>query len=141
MLVYAAAMHDGQLDKRGQPYILHPLAVMQYLDTDDQELQCIALGHDLMEDCGVTAVELVHQGFPLRVIRGIEALTKTEGMLQADYEDRVMSNVDAMRVKLCDIRHNLSLNRLSRNLCNDGRRLQRYYSLYFTLQNKLKEQA
>jgi (p)ppGpp synthase/HD superfamily hydrolase len=50
MLVLATNRHDGQFDKGGNPYILHPLKVMHYLKTDDEELMCIALGHDLVED-------------------------------------------------------------------------------------------
>ena len=49
MIKLVVNAHDGQLDKAGKPYILHCLKVMHYLKTDDEQLQCIALGHDL---CG-----------------------------------------------------------------------------------------
>ena len=41
MLVLATNRHAGQYDKGGNPYILHPLKVMYYLKTTDEELQCI----------------------------------------------------------------------------------------------------
>lgn len=50
MLALCTSAHRDQYDKGGQPYALHPLAVM--LNTD--ELRCIALGHDLLEDTHVT---------------------------------------------------------------------------------------
>ena len=53
MLVLATNAHSGQYDKGGKPYILHPLKVLHYLKTEDEELQCIALGHDIIEDTKV----------------------------------------------------------------------------------------
>ena len=58
MLVLAVTRHSGQKDKAGRPYILHTLAVMHKLRTDDEELNCIAVGHDLVEDTGTTFAEL-----------------------------------------------------------------------------------
>ena len=71
MLLLATNAHHGQFDKGGQPYILHPLKVMHYLNTDDEELQCMAIGHDLVEDTRVTFAELHERGFSERVINGI----------------------------------------------------------------------
>ena len=45
----ATNFHDGQFDKAGVPYILHCIKVMHYLKTDDEELQCIAILHDILE--------------------------------------------------------------------------------------------
>jgi len=68
MLVLATNSHADQYDKGGNPYILHPLKVMHYLKTDDVELQCIALGHDIIEDTKVTYADLRDQGFTARII-------------------------------------------------------------------------
>lgn len=62
MLVLTTNAHADQYDKGGNPYILHPLKVMHYLKTDDVELQCIALGHDIIEDTKVTYADLRDQG-------------------------------------------------------------------------------
>ena len=111
MLMLATYKHAGQLDKSGQPYILHPLTVMHLLYTDDEELQCIALGHDLIEDTNTTSWDLQNLGFTTRIIEGIEALTKNPLSDYASYKDQVKCNADAIRVKLCDLQHNMDLSR------------------------------
>ena len=58
MLVIVTNAHDGQFDKGGAPYILHPLKVMHYLKSDDEELMCMALGHDVIEDTHWTFEDL-----------------------------------------------------------------------------------
>jgi (p)ppGpp synthase/HD superfamily hydrolase len=86
MIHIATNAHDGQFDKGGVPYILHPLKVMHYLKTDDEELQCIALGHDVIEDTDVTYADLRDAGISERVIAGIAALTKLPGETLAEYK-------------------------------------------------------
>ena len=46
----AAEAHHGQLDRNGEPYILHPLAVMNLLTPGDEELLATAVLHDVVED-------------------------------------------------------------------------------------------
>lgn len=111
MLMLATYKHAGQVDKSGQPYILHPLTVMQLLYTDDEELQCIALGHDLVEDTDISFYALENLGFSDRVVRAIYALTRPEGMIYVEYKEQVKTNPDAIRVKLCDLQHNLDPSR------------------------------
>lgn len=112
MLVLATTKHAGQYDRGGNPYILHPLTVMQYLETTDEELQCIAVAHDLVEDTDVTLDELREMGFSERVIAGIAALTKVDGESYDDYKIRVKANPDAIKVKMQDLRHNSDIRRL-----------------------------
>lgn len=111
MLMLATYKHAGQLDKSGQPYILHPLAVMHLLYTDDEELQCIALGHDLIEDTDTSLYDLENLGFSDRVVRAIYALTRPEGMPYFEYKAQVKTNPDAIRVKLADLQHNMDPSR------------------------------
>ncbi len=110
MLMLATYKHAGQVDKSGQPYILHPITVMQLLYTDDEELQCIALGHDLLEDTNVT-VQALQEHFTPRVVEGILALTRPPGLSYYLYMAQVKTNPDAIRVKLCDLQHNLDPSR------------------------------
>ena len=115
MITLAVKAHRGQLDRGGMPYILHPLAVMGMISsTDDIELLCIAVGHDLLEDTDVTEKTLGEWGFTVRVIAGIIALTKMDGEPYELYKYRVKANPDAVRVKICDLSHNMDLSRLGR---------------------------
>jgi hypothetical protein len=85
---------------------------MYYLKSEDEELQCIALGHDLVEDTETTYTELRELGFTERVVKGIQALTKVPGETNEEYMARIKANPDAIRVKLQDLRHNSDIRRL-----------------------------
>jgi len=137
MLLLATNGHADQFDRGGQPYILHPLKVMHYLKTDDEELQCIALGHDIIEDTKITYKELNDAGISVRVINGIHALTKLPGETYDEYKSRVMNNEDAMRVKLCDLRHNTDIRRLKGVTEKDLERIAKYQRFYLEIQSKL----
>ncbi len=139
MLVLATNKHAGQFDKGGNPYILHPLAVMQLDPGFDEEQQCIALGHDVVEDCGVTYTELREMGFTQRIIDGIRCLTKIPGESYDEYKDKVKSNSDAVRVKICDLRHNTDIKRLKGVTPKDMQRMERYFHFYLELTNLVKE--
>lgn len=137
MLALAVSRHDGQFDKGSKPYILHPLKVMHYLKTDDEELMCIALGHDLLEDtfkCVEDGVAVLrHHRFSERVIAGILALTKLPGESYDDYKVRVMANSDAIQVKMADLRHNSDIRRLKGVSAKDIERIEKYHRFYLEL--------
>jgi (p)ppGpp synthase/HD superfamily hydrolase len=137
MLVLVTNAHAGQYDKGGHPYILHPLKVMHYLKTEDEELQCIALGHDVIEDTDVTYKDLRDAGISDRVIQGIKALTKMPGETLDEYKIRVFDNKDAMRVKQADLRHNTDIRRLKGVTEKDIARMARYHQFYLELCEKL----
>jgi (p)ppGpp synthase/HD superfamily hydrolase len=137
MLVLATNAHAGQTDKAGKPYILHCLKVMHYLKSEDEELMCIALGHDIIEDTKVTYYELNEAGFSERVIDGIWSLTKQHGQTYDEYKEQVFSNKDAMRVKLCDLRHNSDIRRLKGITEKDVARIVKYHQFYLEIKEKL----
>lgn len=133
MLVLVTNAHAGQYDRGGQPYILHPLKVMHYLKSNDEELQCIALGHDVVEDTDVTYKDLRDNGISERVISGIKALTKVPGETLDEYKVRVFANQDAMLVKKSDLRHNTDIRRLKGVNEKDIARMARYHQFYLEL--------
>jgi (p)ppGpp synthase/HD superfamily hydrolase len=133
MLITATNAHSGQYDKSGMPYILHPLKVMHYLNTKDFELMCIALGHDLLEDTHITPIILWSMGMSERVIRGIECLTKVPGESYEEYKEKVKSNYDSVLVKLADLKHNTSIERLKGITPKDMKRTLKYYQFYLEL--------
>lgn len=138
MIALATSRHDGQFDRGGNPYILHPLKVMHYLKTDDEELMCIALGHDVLEDGFASITQgvdvLCHHGFSRRIIDGIIALTKVEGEPYEEYKARVKANPDAVRVKMADLRHNSDIRRLKGVRQKDIERIEKYHRFYMELQ-------
>lgn len=135
MLLLATTKHNGQFDKGGIPYILHTLRVMHTLRSDDEELQCIALGHDIIEDTNCTYEELRLHGFTERIIEGIRAMTKIPGETYEEYKIRVKSNPDSILVKMCDLRHNSDLRRLKGVTDKDLKRVEKYCKFY----DELKE--
>lgn len=137
MIRLATERHAGQFDKGGRPYILHPLTVMHRLRTDDEELQCIAVGHDLLEDTSTTVEELDALGFSNRIIVGILRLTKDDQETELGYRQKVKSNPDAVRVKIEDLRHNSDIRRLKGVTSKDIARMVRYHEFYLELKAAL----
>lgn len=133
MLVLVTTKFDGIFDRGGAPYILHCLKVMYYLKTDDEELQCIGLGHDLVEDTETTYVQLREMGFTERVIVGIRAMTKVPGETNEEYMDRIKACPDAIRCKLADLRHNSDIRRLKGVTAKDVARIEKYHKMFMEL--------
>lgn len=130
--------HTGQFDKGGQPYSLHPLTVMHKLKTDDEELQCIGLLHDLIEDVkGATFQQLRDEGMSERVIDGVRCMTKMPGETYEEYQAKVFSNKDAMLVKKEDLRTNSDLRRLKGVTEKDVARTAKYMQFYSMIEAKL----
>jgi (p)ppGpp synthase/HD superfamily hydrolase len=136
-LLLATNSHHGQFDKGGAPYILHPIKVMHYLKTDDEELQCMALLHDVVEDCDVTFVDLEAAGMSKRVVDAVRCLTKQRGQTLGEYKEVIFSNHDAMRVKMADLRHNSDIRRLKGVTDKDIARTTKYHIFYLELQARI----
>jgi (p)ppGpp synthase/HD superfamily hydrolase len=137
----AAVAHDGQFDKGGHPYCLHPLKVMHYLKSTDQELMSIAVLHDVVEDTSVTYAYLLEEGLSERVIEGVRCVTKVPGETKQEYRARVMSNLDAVRVKMADLRHNSDIRRLKGVTDKDIARVVEYQKFYTELKAHLEANA
>lgn len=138
MLLLAVNAHHGQFDRGGAPYILHTLKVMHYLRTDDEELMCIAIGHDVIEDTKTTYQELREIGISERVIKAIRALTKQPGQTLDEYKSGVFASEDAMRVKLADLRHNSDIRRLKGVTEKDLARMVKYHEFYLEIKGRLQ---
>jgi GTP pyrophosphokinase len=87
---YAEELHDGQLRKSGEPYIVHPLAAAETLAELklDADSICAGLLHDVVEDVGVEISELEERFGPevAKLVDGVTKLSKMEW--QADGPDR-----------------------------------------------------
>lgn len=138
-IALAAARHQNQFDKGGRPYILHLLAVMQYLETDDDELRQMAVLHDIIEDpTGTTYQELIDMGFSCRVIACLRLVTKVPGQTHEEYKAGVLSTYDSALVKRADVRHNSDILRLKGLTEKDFKRMQKYHHLWVELADALK---
>lgn len=135
MFSIAAQYHENVFDKGGRPYILHPITVMQYLPSDaDDELRCIALGHDLIEDTTITEMQLHELGFSPRVVHGIVCMSKVPGESNEDYLSKVKSNIDSSIVKIADLKHNSEITRLKDGASEKSmHRMKIYYEFYMEL--------
>ncbi len=140
-LQIAARAHEGQKDKEGQPYILHPLRLMNAVE--DVPAKIVAVLHDVIEDTPVTAEELRREGFDEAVLAALECLTHRKGEPYADFVVRCKRDVIARRVKLADLEDNA---RPSRALLRPDRiesdlaRLRKYLLSYKSLTDMLSEE-
>lgn len=133
----ATNAHHNQFDRGGNPYILHVLTVMNLLENPDEELQTIALLHDVIEDTDTTFEDLRTQGFTERVITAVALLTKMPGQTYEEYKAGVFSNTDAMRVKAADLTHNSDIRRLKGVTERDIQRMARYHKFFLEIQSRL----
>ena len=134
----AVNSHMGQFDKGGNLCILHPLTLLQCEISAgyDDEIQQIAVLHDVVEDSDVTFRDL-ESVFTSRVVEGVRALTKVKGQTYKEYQQAVMSNLDAVKVKMLDLLHNSDLRRLNDVSKKDVLRAQKYHEFYMTLKGVL----
>ena len=119
----AVKAHSGQVDKAGQPYILHPLRVMMKMDNDTDRI--VAVLHDVIEDTCITSLWL-EKNFSYEVTDAIKALTKRRSEDYMDYIYRVVQDPIARRVKLADLDDNMDLGRLHVVKDEDWKRWQKY---------------
>ena len=123
-IALAATQHAGQLDKGGQPYILHPLRLM--LQFSNPTLQIIAVLHDILEDTATTAEDLKALGFSAEIIQAIQALTKQTGESRLETVKRTVLNPLATQVKYVDVLDNMNLSRINNPTARDFARLEEY---------------
>ncbi len=102
--------HEGQLDKSGVPYVLHPIHVAEQMD--DEISTVVALLHDVVEDTDTTIEDIRALEFPEEVIEAVALLTKTKYSSYDEYIKNVKTNKIATKVKLADIEHNSDLTRM-----------------------------
>lgn len=120
----AAEAHAGQLDKAGQPYILHPLRVMLHMKSEQERI--VAVLHDVIEDASVTLMQLTDEGFSSIVIDAVQALTKLPGESRLAAAARAAKNPIALAVKLADNSENMDMSRIPQPTAKDIARLEEY---------------
>ena len=121
----AVAAHKGAVDKGGQPYILHPLAVMMDLKTDQEKI--VGVLHDVVEDTDWTFEALIEEGFSEEVIEALRSVTKSDSdSSYLDFIERAKANAIGRNVKIADLKHNMDLSRIHSISNLDLERFERY---------------
>jgi len=120
----AVEKHRGQVDKAGQPYILHPMRVMCRMKTEQEMM--VAVLHDLIEDTDVTLDDLREAGYPEAVVTAVDYLSRRDGESYEDFTKRIMGNPLAVQVKLGDLLDNMDIRRIDSMDEDDLERLKRY---------------
>ena len=123
--VFSAFEHRGQVRHSGEPYLIHPLAVADFLADMKLDAVAIAAGllHDVVEDT-LTTIDRIKELFGAEVAHVVEGVTKISAIPFSSSEERQAENfrkmllamVDDIRVilvKLADRLHNMrTLNHL-----------------------------
>lgn len=123
----ATGAHTSQVDKAGEPYILHPLRVMLNVSSPDERL--VAVLHDVIEDSEITAKDLMLAGFSTTVIEAVVTLSKSQGISYEQYIEGVALNPLARIVKLADLADNSDISRIPNPSERDLERLEKYHRI------------
>lgn len=123
-IIIATTAHCDQKDKGGSPYILHPLRVMQKMETPQEQI--VALLHDVVEDSDLELNFLLEKGFGEEIVHAVEAITKRAGENYGDYIERVIANPLALKVKIADLKDNLKIERIPHPTEKDFERMRKY---------------
>ncbi len=115
----AEELHNGQLRKSGEPYIIHPMAVGKILADLGMDDHTIAAGllHDVVEDTSYT-IDDVKKDFGEDIAVMVDGVTKLTNLVYTTKEDVQAENVRKMFlamsrdiriliIKVCDRLHNM----------------------------------
>src|SRR5436190_7814761 len=117
--VFSALEHKGQVRHSGEPYLVHPLEVADFLADMKLDVVAVAAGllHDVVEDT-LTTPERINELFGPEIALVVEGVTKIGAIPFSSSEERQAENfrkmllamVDDIRVvlvKLADRLHNM----------------------------------
>jgi (p)ppGpp synthase/HD superfamily hydrolase len=111
-IAFIKKAHEGQTDKSGKPYWLHPVAVMHRLGENASEQEKLtALLHDVIEDTDYTAEQLLAMGYKKAVVTAVQMLSREKGPNRPTYIEWIRSiaasgNEIVIKVKIADNEEN-----------------------------------
>src|SRR5947209_1735095 len=120
--VYSAKVHQGQVRKSGEPYLVHPLEVAGILSKLKLDEASIVTGllHDTIEDTLATPEELAELFGPevAQLVDGVTKLSKFSASASLSHEEKQAENfrkmiiamaqdIRVILVKLADRTHNM----------------------------------
>ena len=105
-LKIATKAHKGQTRWSGEPYIMHSKALAKQLEDDD--LKCMAILHDVLEDTILTEEDLIEKGVKESIVARVILLSRFPETSYKDFILDIMVDRFATKVKIADLKHNLS---------------------------------
>lgn len=130
----------NKIDKAGKPYIEHLKRVADnaknYFEETDKldDLETIALLHDLLEDCQDWTIEHLRAIFESsQIVNAVDILTKKHNLIYDQYIKNIAINKFSRAVKLADLKDNMDLTRLSVLTDEDIERVKKYHKSYIYL--------
>lgn len=130
----AVNAHEGQVDRSGEPYIQHPLRLMNNVQTIEEKI--VAILHDVIEDTTITSADLREAGIPDELIVEIQVLTHDPKIEYDAYVKKIAEHKIARNVKIADLKDNMDITRLNSITDKDIDRLKKYHRNYVYLKNK-----
>ena len=113
---FATKAHEGQIRKyTGEPYIVHPLAVMEIVKTVDHTVEMLmaAVLHDTVEDCDVTIQDIDREFGPVvaKLVDELTDVSKPEDGNRAfrkglDREHSAQASAQGQTIKIADLLDN-----------------------------------
>ncbi len=102
----AIEAHEGQKDKVGKPYVLHPITV-GFMGENEAEM-IVGFLHDVVEDTSVS-IEDLEKAFDNGITDALRLLTHDKSEPYWTYVDRIKNsgNKLALAVKTNDLKHNI----------------------------------
>lgn len=132
-IALASELFKDKTDKAGEPYILHCIRVMNNSPKDDFS-QCVAILHDVIEDCGVSERDLLDMGFSFEVVNGVSILSHLDkSMSYDDYIKKIAKYPQIVPIKLADLKDNSDITRLKGITAKDIARMEKYHRSYMYL--------
>lgn len=136
-ILIATNAHQGQIDKAGKPYILHPLRLM-FSRINETERICAVL-HDVIEDTDITLDYLRNKGFSEEILSALDALTRRRNESYDEFIGRIINNRIASHVKLADLCDNMDLTRIKNPTEEDYQRIEKYRKAARRILDSLEE--
>ena len=122
-VAFATAVHEGQKRESGEPYIIHPIAVAEYLMDMGMDSATVIAGvlHDTVEDGKDISLDEISKRFSAEVAHLVDGVTKLTRSGQKEYVTKkqeqnenltklflaIADDVRVVIIKLADRLHNM----------------------------------
>ena len=122
-VAFATAVHEGQKRESGEPYIIHPIAVAEYLMDMGMDSATVIAGvlHDTVEDGRDISLDEISRRFSPEVAHLVDGVTKLTRSGQKEYVTKkqeqnenltklflaIADDVRVVIIKLADRLHNM----------------------------------